>query len=353
MFPTIQGFENNFDLLRLAAALQVFGYHALTTLHLAGPVAATLGQGLRLFPGVPMFFVISGFLVSRSYERSPSISAYFRNRCLRILPALWGCLVVSLGVLIVGVGSLGPVSCGGWLLWWGAQMTVFQQYDPAFLQPLGTGILNAALWTIPVELQFYVLLPLIYRRGVLSGLAGLSLAAHLAIEHQGFWPWLALYSFAFTTVIPYLWMFLAGVLLQRSWKAVGKYFIGRAHWWLSGYLALCAYLLARHIQVHSAAVGPLVFFPLAGLVISVAMTRPVRGLRHQDISYGVYLYHMPVINLLVELRLAGTWRSFAVALVGTLALAALSWVLVERPFLRQKARPGWWGPVPPRSDECA
>ena len=48
-----------------------------------------------------------------------------------------------------------------WLLWWARQMSIFQGFKPAFLEPLSTG-LNGSLWTIPIELQFYVVLPVLY-----------------------------------------------------------------------------------------------------------------------------------------------------------------------------------------------
>ena len=73
------------------------------------------------------------------------------------------CLVASLGVILVcGVGSVGAAGTGDWLLWWAAQMGFFQGYAPPFLTPLGTGMLNGSLWTSPVELEFYLLLPALY-----------------------------------------------------------------------------------------------------------------------------------------------------------------------------------------------
>jgi peptidoglycan/LPS O-acetylase OafA/YrhL len=79
--------RNNFDLLRLAAALQVVHAHASEHLHIAyGAAGRIVNDVLLLFPGVPVFFVISGFLISMSYERSDDIAGYARNRVLRIFP---------------------------------------------------------------------------------------------------------------------------------------------------------------------------------------------------------------------------------------------------------------------------
>lgn len=97
---------NNFDLLRLLAALQVAVVHSIGILKPTGYFASLLGVCLDRFPGVPIFFVISGVLISKSYERSDSLRDYLRNRCLRIFPGLWVCLVVSVAVILaLGVGS--------------------------------------------------------------------------------------------------------------------------------------------------------------------------------------------------------------------------------------------------------
>src|ERR1700730_1291216 len=153
---------NNFDLIRLLAALQVAVVHAIMYLKPAG-FLHLVQFGLNLFPGVPIFFVISGLLISKSYEQSDSIRQYYQNRCLRIFPALWVCLTASLGVICaMGIGFLGTVSTHDWLLWWAAQMSMFQSYGGDFLEPFGGGGLNSSLWTIPVELEFYLFLPALY-----------------------------------------------------------------------------------------------------------------------------------------------------------------------------------------------
>ena len=86
---------NNFDLLRLLAALQVAVVHSIGSLKPTGYFARLLGACLDRFPGVPIFFVISGVLISKSHQRSDSLRDYLRNRCLRIFPGVWVCLVAK------------------------------------------------------------------------------------------------------------------------------------------------------------------------------------------------------------------------------------------------------------------
>src|SRR5450432_2177807 len=275
---------NNFDLLRLLAALQVAAVHGIGILEPTGYFARLLAAGLDRLPGVPIFFVISGVLISKSYEHSDSLRDYLRNRCLRIFPGLWVCLVVSVAVILaLGVGSFGRITAPDWLLWWAGQMSIFQDFAAAFLKPLSTG-LNGSLWTIPIELEFYMVLPALYgilrlRRRLgnmrLLAIALVSLAVQLLIVsgNQSVGQARA-YSLLQVTLAPYLWMFLAGVSIQRNWSTVRGWLVGRAHWWGLGYLLLC--VVARWLSVGTGGnnMNPVYLLPLAGLIVSLAMSAP-------------------------------------------------------------------------------
>jgi peptidoglycan/LPS O-acetylase OafA/YrhL len=339
---------NNFELLRLLAALQVAVVHSLGFLK-PGYFARLLGGGLDRFPGVPIFFVISGVLISKSYEHSDSLRDYLRNRCLRIFPGLWVCLVVSVPVILaLGVGSLGGITAPDWLLWWAGQMSIFQNFQATFLKPPITD-LNPSLWTIPIELEFYLVLPALYgvlrlRRHLgnmrLLAIALASLAVQLLIvnSHQSVGQVHA-YSLLKMTLAPYLWMFLVGVSIQRNWNTVRGWLFGRAHWWGLGYLMLCAAAGWLRVGTGGNNMSPVYLLPLAGLIVSLAMSAPQlsdRILRHYDVSYGLYLYNMLVIDLLVGLAAPSAWASFAAAIIVSLGLAALSWTLIEKPYLRGK-----------------
>ena len=178
--------QNNFDLLRLFAASQVVWFHAINNLELHDPLPA-VSAVLHLFPGVPIFFVISGYLISMSYERSRSLREYCVNRFLRIYPALVLCFAFSLVMLTAaGVWHRIDISTAKFLQWVAMQLTIGQFYSPHVVNvAYGVGHTNGSLWTITVELQFYVAIPLIYlalrRLGVASGnalLAVLLLASY-------------------------------------------------------------------------------------------------------------------------------------------------------------------------------
>ena len=340
---------NNFDLIRLFAALQVALVHTRANLQPPGLGVAILDAGLRMFPGVPIFFLISGFLISKSFERSGSIRDYYRNRCLRIFPGLWVCLVASIGVILMMLakgGIAGAVSSRDWLIWWAAQMSLFQQYAPNFLDGVR---LNGSLWTIPVELEFYLLLPLLYamfhlrKRGGDAPLCGVlagSLAVHWAFIHEAPGSWLARHDFLLDTAVPYLWMFVGGTLLQRNWSAVRGWLAGRAHWWLLGYVLLCSVCRqVLHVGVGSADISPVFLLPLAATVMSCAVSAPAlseRILGGNDISYGTYIYHMLVVAVILQFGGRGDILWAAAAVVISAGLGTLSWYYIEKPFLRHK-----------------
>ena len=80
---------------------------------------------------------------------------------------------------------------------------------------------------------------------------------------------------------------------------------------------------------------------LAALVVYAAVGMRYLGNfgRFGDFSYGIYIVHFPLLQLLVSVGLfrASPWLGLAVATAGVLALAALSWHLVEKPFLRKSS----------------
>jgi peptidoglycan/LPS O-acetylase OafA/YrhL len=146
---------NNFDLLRILAATQVVLVHSAAHLGLGRPAGLSL---VEAFPGVPIFFAISGFLISASFERSRDVRSYTRNRMLRIYPGLW-CVVLAT-VLVATLFGFGFLHLRA-LFWLACQMGGLI-YTPGFLRSFGMGSYNGALWSIPIELQFYFLLPFFY-----------------------------------------------------------------------------------------------------------------------------------------------------------------------------------------------
>jgi len=360
--------QNNFDLIRLLAAAQVVLAHAIGhtgLVHQLPPWGKSVFDALMLLPGVPVFFVISGFLITRSFEKNPTdLEGYFWRRGLRIFPGLWVCLAVTL-VALGFFGFLGTdfVFSKTFAAWLAGQLSFAQFYNPDHFREFGIGVANGALWTITVELQFYAFVPLlcgVARRAgraasVLNGAMFLgSFAAYCVMDHQvngpgGFTGAPIAFKLLHVTLAPHLWMFMLGMFLHRNFETLRARIEGRFAWYFAAYLLLVA---AQHtlIPFRSTAFY-LGYLPsralLALAVISAAFSArslSTKLLRGMDLSYGTYLYHSVVINVFVELgwlnSLAGVTGVFA----ASIATALLSWHFVEKPALSRKPlSPAlWW-----------
>lgn len=332
---------NNFDLLRIIAAAQVVVIHSFSHLHIAHPWG---WSAIDAFPGVPIFFVISGFLISASYERSTDLASYSRNRILRIVPGLWCVIILTVPVAMAFGYHFFNVRAAAWFV---SQLAGLI-FTPGFLKSFGFGSYNGALWTIPIELQFYFVLPLLYlatkrapkRRTqvfvavwavfVVIAFIYATKSAPLAentIESTGH----KLFRYSF---VPHIYMFLAGVLLQRFKAHQSRWMAGRGAYWLAAYLVVHFSLPEGSAAKYIAST-----LMLSVTVISIAYTLP--GIAHRvlngnDISYGVYIYHGLILNIMVERGYHGRIAYVPLVMLLTAIVAFASWRLVEQPFLRRK-----------------
>lgn len=346
---------NNFDLLRLFAALQVVYCHTCFHLQVAtGLGNPTLSYFINWFPGVPIFFTISGFLISRSWERSSNWHAYAINRILRIYPALWVQLAVGI-LMLAWFGAVTPaISISpSFLAWVIAQASFAQFYSAPFLRDFGIRALNGSLWTIPVELGFYILLPILYvsfmsRVRRLWADIGLSLVSLLSFvywfqllkydESESIWIKLQQVS-----TLPYLYMFLIGVLLQRNFDRIRPFVENRFLLWLGAFsLFMLVFNPWGEGTISSSPLPVLVGrVLLATTSLSFAFSwrsLSERVLHGNDISYGVYLYHGLGIHVLAHAGCKGSsWHLIAVT-SASVVLAAMSWRLIEKPAVSKKSR---------------
>jgi peptidoglycan/LPS O-acetylase OafA/YrhL len=332
---------NNFDLIRIFAAVQVLILHTVYHLKMEDSV---LYHAWAYFPGVPIFYALSGYLISASYERASSLKQYFQNRALRIFPGLWACLFVTIIVTSFLGYSYFNKSAPLWLL---SQMAGLI-YTPDFLRTFGFGTYNGSLWTIAVELQFYFALPLVYflmgkekKNSVL--LLVFFLFVVIAFVSKVFLPGIGTenelsYEKLFRyTFIPHFYLFLAGVVMQRFQFYKSDWIHGKGLHWFVLYVAVETILLKLNMPVLSV----ISLLLLTVCAISVAYTGG--GIAHKilkgnDISYGVYIYHGLVLSLLVHFKMWTNPLYLAVVLGGAGVLGYLSWIFVERPFLLRKKR---------------
>lgn len=336
--------ENNFDLIRLLASAQVVLWHGIEHLKIRAP--SEVLWLLATIPGVPIFFFISGYLVTASFRRSATLSLYFQNRARRIFPGLWVCFMFCF-VSIVWIRGLSNISMTD--LWkWIVPNIIGFSHTPQFLRDFGTGSVNGSLWSIPVELQFYLVLPILVAalgRSVPRWILVFSfflLCSEVYTRFVRSGDSLVLASVMLRALPSWLYMFMLGMILEARRDWVQRYMVNRLRIWISAYLVWALVLQAVGINTLGNTASPLLLIPLAGVVMSAAYSNPLLAgqlLHHQDVSYGVYLYHIPIINLLVEtMPELRDVKGLAICVVLTGGAAVVSWRWIEKPFLRRKLK---------------
>jgi len=339
------GRRNNFDALRLVAAASVVFSHSFLiaegTQDNEWLIRVTGNQSILGLVAVFVFFAISGFLVTQSFEETGDAWRFLAKRALRIFPGLFVATVLSAFVLAPVVTTLWPSAflsrpepyeyvVGNTLL----DQTVHELPGVMFVNnPVGLEI-NGSLWTLRLEFTMYlmvlalgVLRLLRVQAALLLLLFGMACLYFEMLYPLEKWGWF------FQLLSGWGWLvgfFAAGMILYKLRHT--RIFDGRI-----AFVAFVGLVLSVPLRQF------LVLFPLFGcyLALWLALTPrlPVIPLaRFGDLSYGIYIYGWPVEQAVAWL-LGGRvvwWQVFLLGLPAAAALAFLSWHLVERPALRLK-----------------
>lgn len=346
---------NNFDLVRFLAAIQVLILHTKHHLKIQNTFLDVISNNfLQYFPGVPIFFVISGFLIYSSYERNQdNILQYIVNRSLRIFPALWVCFILTFLLINIDFdGNLLTKAPYQMLIWSFGQLSIFQFFTPNILRFWGVGSPNGSLWTIVVELQFYILIPLLFTLFAkfkklwipLGVVFLLSIVSNIYIGTYKFQSESIIGKIGGILILPYLYYFLIGVFFKKYWSSFIVFFKNK--FWLWFVLYFIFILIVEYIlQINSTSywikspLNVLSTIFLACITLSFSFSFVGLGdklLKKNDISYGLYIYHMIVVNFMVQRNLIGKEIYLLVVIIVTTLLATLSWVFIEKKALNSK-----------------
>ena len=330
---------NNFGVLRLLFAYLVIVAHSPELVDgNASRELLTQIFGTITFGGLAVdgFFLISGYLITKSFVTSQSNLDYLRKRVLRIYPGYVVAFLISL--LIVG-----PISGGHFdgishvLLTNLKRLALLQSPElPGAFEGSHYPALNGSMWTISYEFRCYLIVLLLGTMGALSKrwavLAGTALMLALStMELDARLPWLRSISA------------LTGDVSQTT-ALTGIFGVGA-----------CFYLFMDHLRYQgvAAAVAAVLFLlmmfsPLLatpGLAIFggyllfwfafAVRSDQLRSIGQKvDLSYGVYLYAFPIQKLLILSNPAlSPWAVTAVTVVAASGIAWFSWQLIEKPAL--------------------
>lgn len=323
--------KNNFDLLRLifASIVALVHAYALSGYSDLGWISLVLSSTFA----VKAFFVLSGFLVFMSYERSSSLRSYFIKRIRRIYPA-YLTVVILCACLLWPVSSL-PIEqyfSGEWLKYVVANLVFLNFLHPGLpgvFEGLALPVVNGALWTLKIEVMFYVSVPILVWLG------------------RGFGR-LRMLMFFYLGSVLYAWLLndLADVRnsallreLARQLPGQLSYFVGGAFFyyflpWFERYAALFMLAAVSVLLLYPSPV--LEPFALATVVVFFGLFLYAGNIgKYGDFSYGIYILHFPIIQVLLQ---GGWFGGEAYAFLGaivvlTLLVSVAMWHLVEKRFL--------------------
>ena len=281
------GKQNNFDAIRLFAALAVMVSHAFA---LSGRIEPRPYAGLTLGTfAVFVFFAISGYLVSASWRNDPDIRRFLARRMLRIAPAYIA--VVALAEVFMRARGM----------------------DTFKMNPLPW--VNGSLWTITLEVQCYMLFMVLASVTRHGSLAMVALTLYLGKDTY-FEMFAGIFAFA---------------ALISEYPALRK----RVATLVFVSLGL---LMIYWNQIYYGIVLIMVPIVIAAGNASWPYIRATG--RWGDLSYGVYLYAFPVQQIII--MLLGPQQPYALllslALAATLVFAWLSWHYIEKPMLELKPK---------------
>lgn len=339
----------------------VQGLRAIAVLLVIGVHSVGLPRGG--FAGVDIFFVISGFVITLGLLREAeatgriSLRRFYARRMQRIAPAA----LVTLLLTALAAAALLPASRAasvakdaGWAaigaenVWLTASGAAQSATTSSDVPPL------AHFWSLAVEEQFYLVWPLLlllaWRVGVRRGapqrwVIGIAATASIASLALGAWVSMTDARAAYFSTLARGWELGAGCLLAvlapRLERMPRKARLALA---FGGLIALeigCVVWTQESFPV------PAALFPVAGAVavlaagtggepvaITTVLQHPALR-RVGDLSYSLYLWHMPVFVLMVVAQPRAGWDVLAESLSLTALLAWLSWRFIERPVLRR------------------
>ena len=340
--------KNFFDYVRLYAAFQVLISHGQAHLNLNIPRVIS---NIFSYGGVSIFFAISGFLVTISWINSNfNLKTYLISRSLRIFPALWTSAIISF-FLIVCLGKFKFAFSLKGILWLSSQASPFTFWNPNDLRDFGVGVINGSLWTIPVELQFYIFVPLLIslyfllkRRfsGFISSLSLVFIAA-LSVSVKILIPPLPagdgtaaregsiLVKLLYVSFAPHISTFIVGMLLALIVGVFGQNICAR-YFTFIGLIMISISNIPFINESLNLWIHPIY---TALIFIGIGLFSSPFDLGF-DISYGLYLYHMLVVNFLLELKIFNQFNILYAYLFCTFFLAFLSWNFIESPILKLK-----------------
>lgn len=326
------GFTTGFDYLRIFLSVSVLVMHSIA---LATGSDTTIWTGpFRCIPAtiLPMFFALSGFLVTGSLQRV-KLHQFITLRLVRLIPALAVEIAFStliIGLLVTTLSSQEYLSSHvTWKYFLNIVGYIHYLLPGVFAENVYPDVMNGQLWTIPFEFECYFslvilsMIAIVKRRGWFS--ASLVVFCLLAtvfsvVTHRGI---------DFSNHVP-------GRMLVASFLAAVSIYLYKDKLPLSNSAGVTSLLVSTFLLEYPE-LCYLAPFPIAYATVWIGLMR-LPAIPFGDLSYGVFLFHFPVEQTLMHLfpGIHAWWLLALMALPLTAMFAWLSWTFVEHPVLSRK-----------------
>lgn len=337
--PLAVGRDNNFNLLRLLAAIGVFVSH--TVLITQGREAVPQFMWSLGTISVWVFFAISGFLISASFERRESFAGFAVARCLRVFPALLACVAATVFVLGPSLSSLGVIgyfSDPQTYRFLFGNISLFGETRelPGVFSRNPVDYAQITLWSLKYEVLCYAGLACLGVMGIFKSKSDFGL--------------IFLFGVLFWAVLLFVESNIRGLLPEPVYtfnKLAFVFLLGMAgyayrdHIFLSGFvvvvLTVATWLLWWTPAFHVLMPLTVAYGALWAAYVPGGRIRDFNKLG--DYSYGIYIFGVPIQQVMVSaLGDQSAFANFVFAFVPTLGLAMASWHMIERPSLKLRAR---------------
>lgn len=290
---------------------------------------------------LPMFFILSGFLVAGSLERSRTLLSFLGNRFIRIYPAL--AVEVFLSALVLGAIftsldlSVYFVDAEFWRYLVNVTGHIHFSLPGVFSANPDGGTVNIQLWTVPYELECYIAIALLFllgvvKRRVLSVVAVIACTLFYGLVR--YWRHGPDWADFPTTMSGNLLIcgFLLGIVFYL--------YRDRIRWDPRLFVLACASVLYAYWNTSFGDFLALPGLAYVTVFLGICSPRKLAVLKGADYSYGIFLYGYPIQQALYAMGPVGqTWfLNGLLACALSAVFAAFSWHLVEKPALRLKSR---------------
>ena len=334
--------QNNFDITRLCLAIFVYFGH-YTWLFPNGPLPVGIVMFLAGEGGqrsVQAFFIISGFLMFQSLERSDRTLAFFEKRVRRIIP---GYVTVILFSALIGfwisnlkLSQYFSLDLIKYVFWNLLFLNFMHPTLPGLFDQSPTPYVNAPLWTLKIEVGYYLLFPLLY--GISRRIGFLTSFVVLYVLSTAYY--LSMITLASKTGLHHYDVLAAQLPGQLRFFLAGALVASHHHIFTGTRPRVTFGIVASGIVGILYFGGPLTLYPalLALAVLSFCLVGPKLGSWwvYGDLSYGIYIVHFPVLQAIKSLGVLQDRQAllFVLATVLVLSLSGLLWHFIESPALR-------------------